>query len=398
MQKKLLILGGDHFTIPVVKAAKKQGYYTITCDYLPNNVAHKYSDEYINYSTTDKEGILEAARKLNIDGIVTFTDSGVVTCAYVANKLGLPATGPLESIEILQNKDRFRAFLKEHSFNVPWAFSFTTKEEAWESRSKFNYPLMVKPTDSAGSKGCSRVNSQEELIAAIEHAFEYSISGHIIVEEFLEKKGCSSDSDCFSIDGEFKVLTFSAQRFDLNAPNEYAPSAYSWPSTFSAEQEGYLKSELQRLISLLNMGSTVYNIETRIGVNDTPYIMEVSPRGGGNRLSEMVRLSTGTDMITAAVRVAVGDSVEICQNSLQGHWAEIILHSDHNGEFAELKIDTSLSANIIEQDIWVKTGDYVRKFESARNTIGTLVLYFKSAEELEKAITNQSQWLKVVTK
>lgn len=398
MQKKLLILGGDHFTIPVVEAAKKQGYYTITCDYLPDNVAHKYSDEYINYSTTDKDGILEAARKLNIDGIVTFTDSGVVTCAYVANKLGLPATGSLESVEILQNKDRFRAFLKEHGFNVPWAFSFASKEEAWESRSKFHYPLMIKPTDSAGSKGCSRVDSEEGLDAAIEHAFDYSISGRIIVEEFLEKKGCSSDSDSFSVEGEFKVLTFSAQRFDLNAANEYAPSAYSWPSTFSTEQEEYLKSELQRLISLLKMGSTVYNIETRVGVNDKPYIMEVSPRGGGNRLSEMVRLSTGADLITAAVRAAVGDSVEISQKPLQGHWAELILHSDNNGEFVNLIIEPSLPAEIIEQDLWVNSGDQINKFCSARDAIGTLILRFSNTEDLEKVITNQRKWLKIISK
>lgn len=102
--KKLLILGGEHFTIPVVKAAKKQGYYTITCDYLPDNVAHKVSDEYVNFSTTDKEGVLEWAKEHPIDGVVTFTDSGVVTTAYLQHLLGLPQIGPLESVEILQNK------------------------------------------------------------------------------------------------------------------------------------------------------------------------------------------------------------------------------------------------------------------------------------------------------
>ena len=51
MKKRLLILGGDHFTIPVVEAAHKQGYYVITCDYLPDNVAHKHSDEFVNFST-----------------------------------------------------------------------------------------------------------------------------------------------------------------------------------------------------------------------------------------------------------------------------------------------------------------------------------------------------------
>ena len=396
--KKLLVLGGDHFAIPVVEAAHKQGYYVITCDYLPDNVAHKVSDEYINFSTTDKEGILEAARKLNIDGIVTYTDSGVVTCAYVANKLGLHPTGPYESVEILQNKDKFRAFLATNGFNVPWAFGFASKEEAWESRSKFSYPLIVKPTDSAGSKGCTRVDDECKLLSAIEYAFKYTISGHIIIEEFLEKKGCSSDSDSFSVNGEFKVLTFSAQRFDSQAANEYAPSAFSWPSTFTAEQEEYLKSELQRLICLLKMDSTVYNIETRVGINDKPYIMELSPRGGGNRLSEMVRMSTGADMITAAVRAAVGDSVDIEQKPLNGHWAEIILHADNDGEFVSLQIDPSLPAQIVEEDLWVSPGDHVNKFESARDAIGTLVLRFENAEDLEKAIVNQKEWLKIIVK
>ena len=398
-QKKLMLLGGLRYLLPVIDAAHKQGYYVITADYLPNNIAHKYSDEYCNVSIIDKEAVLQKARELQIDGIMSFAcDPGVVAASYVQNQMNLPSFGPYESVEILQNKDRFRAFLKEHNFNVPWAFGFASKEEAWDARTKFAYPLIVKPTDSAGSKGCTRVDNESELMAAIEYAFKYSISGHIIIEEFLEKKGCSSDSDSFSVNGEFKVLTFSAQRFDSQAANEYAPSAYSWPSTFTAEQEEYLKSELQRLISLLKMDSTVYNIETRGGINDKPYIMELSPRGGGNRLSEMVRMSTGADMITAAVRGAVGDSVDIEQKPLNGHWAEIILHADNDGEFVSLQIDPSLPAQIVEEDLWVKQGEHVHGFEAANDAIGTLVLRFDSAEELEKAIVNQQEWLKVIVK
>lgn len=68
---KLLILGGDYFTIPVVEAAKKQ---VITCDFFPDNVAHKVSDELADFSTTDNEGILAYVREKGIDGICTFTD------------------------------------------------------------------------------------------------------------------------------------------------------------------------------------------------------------------------------------------------------------------------------------------------------------------------------------
>lgn len=405
-KKKLMLLGGLRYLLPVIKAAHEQGYYVITADYLPNNIAHKYSDEYCNVSIIDKEAVLAKARELQIDGIMSFAcDPGVVSASYVQEQMGLPSFGPYKSVEILQNKDKFRAFLSENGFNVPWAFGFASKEEAWESRNKFSYPLIVKPTDSAGSKGCTRVDDEEHLMAAIEYAFKYTISGHIIIEKFLTKKGCSSDTDSYSYDGKLKFVSFCAQRFDAKATNPYTPAAYSWPSTFTKEEEEYLTSEIQRLITLLGMKTCVFNIETRISTNNKPYIMELTPRGGGNRLCEMLRYATGVDMITAITRAMVGDEPEVIEHTVpepvegyNGHWAEIILHADNDGEFAGLQIDPSLPAEVVEEDLWVKPGDKVHGFEAANDAIGTLVLRFESAEELEKAITNQSQWLKVVTK
>lgn len=395
-----MLLGGLRYLLPVIKAAHEQGYYVITADYLPNNIAHKYSDEYCNVSIIDKDAVLEAARKLQIDGIMSFAcDPGVVAASYVQEQMRLPSFGPYKSVEILQNKDKFRAFLTANSFNVPWAFGFASKDEAWESRFKFEYPLIVKPTDSAGSKGCTRVDCEDKLMAAIEYAFKFTISGRIIVEEFLEKKGCSSDTDSFSYDGKLKFVSFCAQRFDAKATNPYTPAAYSWPSTFTKEEEDYLTSEIQRLITLLGMKTSVWNIEARVSTNNKPYIMELTPRGGGNRLCEMLRYATGVDMITAITRAMVGDEPEpIEQKPYNGHWAEVILHADQDGEFAGLQIDPSLPAEVVEEDLWVKHGDKVHGFEAANDAIGTLVLKFENAEDLEKAITNQRQWLKVVIK
>lgn len=399
-QKKLMLLGGIRYLLPVIKAAHEQGYYVITADYLPDNIAHKYSDEYVNVSIVDKEAVLKVAQEKQIDGIMSFgVDPGVVAASYVQNKMGLPSFGPFESVEILQNKDKFRAFLTENGFNVPWAFGFADKDEAWLSRDKFSYPLIVKPTDSAGSKGCTRVDSEEELMSAIEYAFKYTIGGHIIIEEFLEKKGCSSDTDSYAQDGKLKFVSFSAQRFDAKATNPYTPAAYSWPSTFTKEEEEYLTKEIQRLIMLLGMKTSVFNIETRVSPNNKPYIMELTPRGGGNRLCEMLRYATGVDMITAITRAMVGDEPDaIEQKPYNGHWAEVILHAEKDGEFVGLQIDSSLSAEIVEEDLWVKPGDFVHGFEAANDAIGTLVLRFENAEDLEKAIADQAAWLKVVVK
>ena len=396
-----MLLGGLRYLKPVIDAAHQQGYYVITADYLPNNIAHKWSDEYCNVSIVDKDAVLREAKRLEIDGIMSFAcDPGVMAASYVQNKMGLPSFGPFESVEILQNKDKFRSFLAEHKFNVPKAKGFSSVEEALADPTWYEYPVIVKPTDSAGSKGVTRVDKSEELKPALEYAMEHSISGHIIVEEFIEKQGCSSDTDSMSVDGKLVFVSFCAQRFDAEATNPYTPAAYSWPSTFTKEQEEYLTSEIQRLIMLLDLKTVVYNIEVRVNPAGKPYIMELTPRGGGNRLCEMLRYATGVDMITAITRAMVGDSIlePIEQKPYIGHWAEIILHADIDGIYDHMEISKELPAEVVEEDLWVKRGDHVDSFEGANNSIGTLVLKFHTAEELEYAITHQREWLKVVVK
>lgn len=400
MMKKLMILGGSRYALPVIDAAKKLGIYTITADYLPDNIAHKYSDGYVNVSIIDKEATLEVAKKLNIDGIMSFgCDPGVVTAAYVAEKMCLPNVGPYESVCILQNKGKFRQFLTEHSFTVPTAKGYKNVEEALNDAGMFHWPVIVKPTDSAGSKGVTRVNNPDELKKSIEYALSYSRSNEFIIEDFITQHGFSSDTDSFSVDGELKFVSFNCQRFDANAINPYTPAAYSWPSSMSIEHQEELKNEIQRLIKLLGMRTAVYNIETREGTDGKAYIMEVSPRGGGNRLAECLRYATGVDMITNMVKYSVGlpiDNIE--QKPYDGCWAEIILHSDKPGTFKELWVSDEIIGNVYERDLWIKEDDHVGGFEAANEAIGTLVLKFDSQEKTEEVLSNQEKYVKVVLK
>ncbi len=394
--KKLLLLGGLRYLIPVIKEAKELGYYTITCDYLPENIAHQYSDEYYDVSITDKTAVLELAKKLKIDGIMSFAvDPGVVTAAYVAEKLGLPGC-PLKSVEILQNKGLFRAFLKEHNFNVPQAKAFSTYSAAVEEISKFQFPLIAKPVDSAGSKGVSRIESLNELESAIDLAVLNSDSNTFIIEEYIEARGYASDSDGFSLNGKLEVVTFSNQYFNARSENPYTPSAYSWPSSISIANQGHLKEELQRLISLLELGTSLYNIEVRVGLNGKPYIMEVSPRGGGNRLSEMVRYATGLNLIQYAIRGAMGEDFSMNEKVIyRGNWSELILYSMQEGDFSGIVIDPSIKAYLIESDLWVEEGDKVYPFSAANYSIGTLVFNFDTKEQVENLIRNCEHLVKV---
>ena len=397
-QKKLMILGGSRYALPVIEAAHKLGIYVITCDYLPDNYAHRFSDEYCNVSIIDKEATLEAAKRLKIDGIVSFAcDPGVVTAAYVAEKMGLPNVGPYESVCILQNKGRFRRFLAEHGFTVPTARQYVRGDEA--DPSLFHWPVIVKPTDSAGSKGVTRVDRPEDLPAAVSHALDFSHCDEFIVEDFITQKGFSSDTDCFSVDGELRFVSFNNQRFDLDCENPYAPAGFSWPSSMSEEHQEELKNELQRLLRLLGMRTALYNIECREGTDGKAYLMEVSPRGGGNRLAECLRHATGVDLIEAVVRDAVGLPLDdVAQKPYRGHFAEVILHSEKPGIFESLETDPSLAENIVERDLWVEPGDAVGGFSAANESLGTLILHFDSEERLAEVMQNVRKYVHVNVK
>lgn len=396
--KKLMLLGGARYALPVIEAAHKLGIYVITCDYLPDNIAHKYSDEYANVSIIDKEAVLAKAQELEIDGILSFAcDPGVDTCYYVAEKMGLPGH-PSKSVDILQNKALFRQFLSDNGFNVPKAKGYNNVDEAIADKDLYRWPVIVKPVDSAGSKGVTKVESPDALKDAAEFAIKFSKTDSFIVEEFIQQKGYSSDTDSFSIDGKLVFASFSNQHFDKNANNPYTPSAYSWPSTMPNEIQLELRSELQRLITLLDLKTSVYNIETRMGIDNKPYIMEVSPRGGGNRLSEMLRYASGTDLIINSVRSAVGLPVEGIDGDpvYNGCWAIIILHSDSNGKFVKLDIDESVKKFVVEEDLWVNAGDEVHEFTGANEAIGTLVINCENHEQVEECLEKASTLFKVV--
>ena len=143
------------------------------CDFLPDNPGQYAADKFYLVSTTDKEAVLDVARKEQVDGVLAYaSDPAAPTAAYVAEKLGLPGN-PYKSVEILCNKDKFRRFLAQNDFVTPTAHSYVTREEALTDRARLNYPLIIKPVDSSGSKGATVLRTEEGLAEAIEFAFSF---------------------------------------------------------------------------------------------------------------------------------------------------------------------------------------------------------------------------------
>lgn len=399
--KKLMLLGGLRYLLPVIEEAHKLGIYVITADYLPDNIAHKYSDEYCNVSIIDKDAVLKAAQELKIDGILSHAvDPGVVSAAYVAEKMGLPFQCSYNAACILQDKSLFRKFLAENGFNCPKAKGYDNADDALKDVDYFNWPVIVKPVDSAGSKGVTKVEDKADLQKAIKFALSESHNGHFIIEDFLEKEGLSAGSESFVVDGKLLYNGFYDQYFDNEAVNPYAPSAEIWPSAKDPKYLDEIRSELQRLFTLLNITTGLFNVEWRVCKNGKAYLMEVSPRAGGNRLAEMLNYAADVNIIEAEVRKSVGLPVqEIHEPNYKGHFAIQVLHSDKTGLFERIDIDEQFrKKHLLEEEIRVSPDDKVAPFTGANASIGTLFLRFETREELENSLNNPSSWMQIKLK
>lgn len=399
-KKRILLLGGSHFQIPSVKTAKRMGYHVITCDYLPDNPGHQFADEYHNVSTTDKEAVLKLARDLKIDGIVCYaSDPAAPTCAYVAEKLGLPGQ-PYKSVEILANKDLFRKFLTEHGFRVPRAAGFTTPEDAAKEWNNFRKPIMVKPVDSSGSKGVSKIEDIAELEKAVHYALSFSRSKRFIIEEYIEKYGYQIAGDGFSVNGELVFRCFANEHFNLAYGNPFVPIGESWPYNMPERVHGKLHAELQRALSLLGMKTGAYNFDARIDEDENVYLMEIGPRNGGNLIAQVTQYATGVDMVEYTIKAAMGeDCSDLKMAGPSGYWSCYMVHSQKAGILAGVEFsDDFRRSHIVEFEMTAENGEQVDAFNGSNGTLGTMILKYDSMEQMLYMMDHMNEFVRVIVK
>ena len=394
--KKILLLGGANTQIPSILTAKKMGYYTITCDYPPDNPGHKFADEYHNVSTTDKEAVLALAKELQIDGILAYaTDVAAATAAYVSEAMGFP-TSPYKSVDILTNKDKFRAFLEENGFCTPRARGYSSVEEAKKDLENFKFPVMVKPVDSAGSKGVARMDDAGQLEELVENALQYSRCKRFIIEEYVEKYRYQIAGDGFSVDGKLVFRCFANEHFSNKAASPYVPIGESFPYDMPKEVHEKVHAEIQRLLTLLDMKTQAYNFDIRIDKDYNVYLMEVGPRNGGNMIAQVIEKATGIPFVEYMLKAAMGeDCSELKMVEPEGFWSCYILHTLKEGNFKRIQYTDEIKKNIVEEHIHVKEGEKLIPFTGSNGTVGVLILRYDSMEEMLHKMDNMYDYITV---
>lgn len=399
-QKKILLLGGSAQQVVAIKTAKQLGYYTVLCDYLPDNPGQYVADKYYNASTTDVEAVYEIARSEQVDGILAYaSDPAALPAAIVAERLGLPSN-PAKSVEVLGLKYPWRQFLHEHGFACPKFCSFhpdTSFDDIKANCTDFTFPVVVKPTDSSGSKGVTRLDSWEGLEKAVAWADTYSRNKVLLVEEFIQRGfPAVIGGDIFVWDGKIVLYgEMSCLRDTEKSP--LIPIGEQMPSGLNAKQQANVHSELQRIVAALDIRFGELNIEIILDKDDNVHFLELGPRAGGNMIPIQLGDAFGIDLVKANVQAAMGEKPEFLVetiNPLPGCYLHYVLHSYEAGIFKGIAIDESISKNVYRQVIYKNEGDQVEVFDGAGKALGIVFLHFDNATQTEYFCKNHDTLIK----
>lgn len=383
MNKTLLILAASSYQLPVIHAAKRMGYRVITVDNQQDNPGHSFADKSYCIDTTDYKNILTLAKKENIDGIISpATDVSVSTAAYVAERMNLPNI-PLDSAVLLTNKSLFRQFLKEKKFSTPKVIS-PINDALLELNFQNDQVWIVKPSVSSGSKGVFVVFNKEDLYKHLTISQSMSKNGEVILEKYIE----GSQHTCEGILDRGKVKL--ALITDRNtAPFPYTTTiGHRVPTRLSNCLQYQAIQVIQNIFSLLHIESGPFDCDF-VATEKQIILLEMTPRLGGNSLTQLVRSALGFDLVAYAVAHACGDKYPLptvqkirpAAVSILGVWRQGMVNWDSE---SELNLRQEEWVDYLSFDI-IK-GSLVYPFINGRHRVGELLIHADNREQLDARV------------
>lgn len=308
--RKLLFLGAGIFHVPAILRARELGYHVITLDYLPKNIGHRYSNQSINCSTTDVDGVLHAAIENGIDGIFTFaSDIALPSVAHVAQQLGLPGVSP-GIVRVLTQKHRFREFQKEALGSDFVCAGAGTWEECESIIVSMNKRLVIKPVDSSGSKGIAFVDSGDlsHAQAAFKEAMTFSREGSVCLEEYID--GDDVTAEGFVEDGRVSLMAVS-RKFR----NGFAVYGHYLDRSLKNIDYERIANLLSSHFQAIEYDHGPFDADLRIS-RERAVVLEMSPRLGGNGIALAAGVYLGVDLLDKAIRQAMGETFSMPSSRL----------------------------------------------------------------------------------
>lgn len=311
--KKIMILGASILQVPAIEKAIDMGLEVIAVDIDSNALGFKIPDvkkEII--STIDIESVMSAAKKHNIDAIMTLaSDMPIMTVAKVSKKLGLVGVD-LDTAIKATNKSKMRESLKSFGVPVPLFYKVDSLDKCIKAVNKIKdkgYKCILKPADNSGSRGIVLLPDFNEKTINIAYNYSKNNSRNkiVMVEEFME--GPEISVETISVDGKCNIIQIT-DKITTGAPY-FVEMGHSQPSQLSDSIKDKIKEITIAANKAIGIISGPSHTEIKITQNG-PKIVEIGARlGGDNITTHLTPLSTGVDMVESCIKIALGEKPDI---------------------------------------------------------------------------------------
>lgn len=389
-----MILGASILQLPAIEKALEMGLEVIAVDMNPEAVGFKVPGvikEVI--STIDTPAILEAAKRHQINGILTLaSDMPMQSVAVVSHEMCLVGISEDTALKAT-NKAFMRDALKEAGVPVPLYFRVNEKDAFKEAVGQVRgagYKCIVKPADNSGSRGVDLLKEDSDLDVAYEYTVHYSRGGEIVVEEFME--GPEVSVETLAVDGNVHVIQIT-DKLTTGAPY-FVEMGHSQPSQLSED----VKERIREVAIAANKAIGIQNgpSHTEIKVTkDGPKIVELGARLGGDCITtHLVPLSTGVNMVECSIRIALGEKPD-----LEPKWSKgsaIRYLKTETGTVRDVKgVDEAKKIEgVIQVSVVHGVGEQVGEIKSSVDRVGFVIT---QAEDVQKAVIIADESIKKIS-
>lgn len=391
--KRLFIIGASVLQLPAIKKAKELGYYVGVADYNSAAVGIAYADEYYNVSTNDQEGIYQAAKAFQADGIMTLaTDMPMRSVAYACERLGLVGIDYDTAVKATDKAEMIRVF-EEKGVACPWYRVVSTPADVFEIAHKITYPCITKPTDSSGSRGIMLAHNPEELVTAVAYSAENGRGGEVIVEEYMQGPEVSVEVVVWQ--GQVHILQIT-DKLTTGAPR-FVEMGHTQPSRLDADTQEEIQDLTCRAVKAIGIENGPAHVEIMV-TESGPKMVELGARMGGDCITtHLVPLSTGVNMIRATIDICLGQTPDLTPKWERG--AAIRYLEVPCGFITAIEnVDAATALPGMQEIVFTaKVGDYAGGIYSSADRIGFVIADGEDAAVAEQICVQGVSRIQITT-
>jgi biotin carboxylase len=357
--------------------ARRRGIPTIAVDQRSDRPALPYADDWLPVSIRDHERIVAALDGRRPTSVVTASsDAGLWSWHELSNRYEAPYRYPASAARVSADKAAFhdlvRAARTAGVAGYRWR-QHTDPGELTRAAHDIGFPVVVKPTDSSGSKGVSLVDDPADLASALAYAGRLTTSGSLVVEEFIA--GRNLTVDVFMCDGEAAFAGVTEKRI-VPGPH-FVIGGHTAPAAIDADTRARLVATAERLCRAIDLLDGAANFDVILRPDGSAAFLEANARLCGNAVPSLMREIYGVDTVGALVCLAVGEPVDLRPAPLGAGIIHVLASPlDHDAVLSSVRGVEAVQAmpGVVRCEVFAAPGAIVHPFVQSANKIGYLII------------------------